>query len=249
MKSQLASSQRVKVRVIEYEDSDIAALVAAGKISELTTAINADRRQKVALVDFRADLSDKIEALGFKRKTETVTKDGKSEEQPAETEGDQIGRFVDALATGTFPVTDFTLPSGDDKVKETAALAYLQKLAFTCGDKKDVDGNPCYELDVNRPVSTSAGKNLIPKWAMEAATNIIKNGSQAKWVGNFTNGYTSASGVAIDPIAFDSFVAVAPDGSTPEAIQAVLDQNIKNLAKAIKAVRAQEDAKRAPEFV
>lgn len=249
MKSQLASSQRVKVRVIEYEDSDIAALVAAGKISELTTAINADRRQKVALVDFRADLSEKITALSFARKVEQITKDGKTEETHGETEGDHIGRFVDALALGTLTLPDFTLPSGDDKVKETAALAYLQKLAFTCGDKKDSDGNPCYELDVNRPVSTSAGKNLIPKWAMEAASNIIKNGSQDKWVTNFTSGYTSASGVAIDPIVFEDFKQVAPDGSTPEAIQGVLDLNIKNLAKAIKAVRAQEDAKRAPEFV
>ena len=75
MKVNLVSSQRVKVRVMEYEDADILAAVQAGKVAELTTAVNADRRQKVALVDFRADLSDLIEKAGFPAKVKTVTKE------------------------------------------------------------------------------------------------------------------------------------------------------------------------------
>ena len=248
MKVQLASSQCVKVRVREYEDADVIALVNAGKVTELTTAINADRRQKVALVDFRADLSDKIETGGFKRKVTSVMKDGKPEEVYDETEGDHIGRFVDALQAGQYTVDGFVLPSGDDKVKEQAAYGYLQKMAFTCGDKLDEEGNPCYELDVNRPVRTG-GAGLVPKWAMDAANAIINNKSEQKWIGNFTSGYTSASGVVIDPIPFDSFIQTPAQGATPEQAQEVRERNQKNLAKAIVAVRKQEETKRAPEFI
>ena len=248
MKTQLASSQKVKVRVIEYEDRDVLELAQNGKLSELTTAINADRRQKVALVDFRADASEKIEALGFKRKTTTVTKDGETDEVPSETEGDHIQRWVDALASGDVSYNDFTLPSGDDKQKELAALAYFQKLAYTCGDKVDSDGNPAYQLDVNRPVRTAGAGNLLPKWALEAAGNIIKNNSQTKWIHNFTNGYISGSGIAIDPIPFESFVNHAPAHATPEEKEAAHKLNQKHLAAAIIAVRKQEEAKRAPEF-
>lgn len=246
MKVQLASSQCVKVRVREYEDADIAKLVQDGKLGEITTAVNADRRQKVALVDFRADLSDKIIACGFARKTEPVTKDGKTEEVFAETEGDHIKRFTAALAGNTFQPNGFTLPTGDEKVKDDAAYAFLQKMAFTCGDKTDEEGNPCYELDINRPARTASGRGILPKWAMDAATNIINNGSEQKWIGNFTNGYTSASGILIDPIVFESFTQNG--GTTPEEKASVLDRNRKNLAAAIVSVRRQEETKRAPEF-
>jgi len=247
MKTQLTVSQKVKVRVIEYEEKDILELAQNGKLSELTVAINADRRQKVALVAFRADASEKIEAKGFSRKTTTVTKDGETSEVPSETEGDHIQRWIDALASGSFTEPDFTLPSGDDQVKETAALAHFQKLAFTCGDHTDDDGNPAYKLDVNRPERT-ASKGILPKWALEAAGNIIKNNSQAKWIKNFTEGYTSGSGITIDPIPFESFGAHAPAHATPEEKELVHKTNQKRLASAIVTVRKQEEAKRAPEF-
>lgn len=247
MKVNLASSQCVKVRVIEYEDTDVIALVQAGKVGELTTAINADRRQKVALVEFRQDLSEKIEALGFKRKVESITKDGQTVEVPAETEGDHIGRFTDALADGSLTLDGFTLPSGDDKVKNNAAIAYLQKLAFTCGDKTDAEGNPCYQLDVTRPVRV-AKSNLIPKWAMDAAATIIKNGSQAKWKANFTNGYTSVAGIAVDPVPFEDFEQVAAAEATPEQAEAIAQSNQKRLAAAVQAARKNEDSKRQSDF-
>jgi hypothetical protein len=249
MKTQLASSQRVKVRIKEYEDADIVALVGSGKVEEVTIAVNADRRQKEALVNFRKDLVEKIEALGYKRPVESVEKDGKTVETPTNTEGEDIKLFVDGLTTGNITVTGFERPSGDDKVQETAALAFLQTLAFQCGDEKDESGNPCYVLDVTRPVSTPGAKGAIPKWAMEAAGNIIKNNSTAKWITNFTNGYTSASGIVIDPIPFESFVQHAHAHATPEEKEALHQSNIKRLAAAIQAVRKQEDAKRAPEFV
>ena len=241
MKLNLASSQGVKVRVIEYEDADIVSLVNSGKTAEITIATNADRRQKVALVEFRADLSEKITALGFPIKTEDVTKDGQTVSVPSETEGEHIKRFIDALTTGAFSPAGFTLPSGDDKQKETAAYAFLQALAFTCGDKKDSDGNPCYELDVNRPVRVSTGGNLVPKWALEAATKILAGPNVAGWKSKFAAGFTSPEGITIDPIAVAPFDVAGTD-------EATVTQNRKNLAKALVEYDKQKRAKTASEF-
>lgn len=245
----LASSAGVKVRVREYQDADIVALVQQGKVTELTTAINADRRQKVALVDFRSDLSDKITALGFARKTTTATKDGEAQEVPDETEGEHINRFIDALVAGSFTHPSITISSGDEKAKQNSAYDALQKIAFTCGDKKTDDGLPCYELDVNRPVRTGGGKVGLPKWALESADKIIANGSTANWASKFTAGFTSPRGIAIDPIAFDSFVQVAPEGSTADTIQATNERNRRNLAAALVAYDRQEKSKQSDEFV
>ena len=240
MKLNLASSQGVKVRVMEYEDADVAALVAAGKVSELTIAINADRRQKVALVEFRSDVSEKITALGFAAKTETVTKDGQQVEVPAETEGEHIGRFIDALVAGTFTHHTITISSGDEKLKEASAIAALQALANECGDNTTPDGLPCYVLDVTRPVRVG-GSNLLPKWALEAAGKIIANNNTEAWAAKFTTGFTSPEGIDIDPIPFTPFNAEGTDEATVTA-------NKKHLARALVDYDKQKRAKTASEF-
>lgn len=247
MKINLASTQLgVNFRVSEYEDADILALVAdPTKLTRVTDAVNADRRQKVALVDARYDLSEKVDALGFKRLTETVTKDGESTTVPSETEGKHIKRFVDALVAGSFTTPGFTLPSGDEKVKENGALAFLQDLAYTCGDKTDDDGKPVYVLTLDK-TARKAGTGLIPKWAMEAATTIIKNGNQAPWLTKFTNGYTTNRGIVIDGFVPADFQQTG--GTTPEEKQNVYQSNVKNLAKAIVEVRRQENEKTQVEF-
>ena len=61
-KLNLASSQRVKVRVLEYTADEVLALANnPTTLALITIGVNDDRRQKVALVDFRADLSEKLE--------------------------------------------------------------------------------------------------------------------------------------------------------------------------------------------
>jgi len=238
----------VTFRIVEFEDSDILSLVQdPTKLARVTDCVNADRRQKVALVEARYDLSQKLNNdYGFKMLMETVKKDGEDVEVPAETEGKHIQRFVDALVDGTASPSGWTKPSGDAKVVENAAYAFLQTIANTCGDKTH-DGKPCYILDINKAIR-KPGVGLLPKYAKDAATNIINNGSQAKWAEKFTNGYTSGSGIAIDPIAFEAFDVVPPADASPADKQAILDRNIRNLARCIVEVRRQEEAKRAPEF-
>jgi hypothetical protein len=257
MKSTLQSSSGVKVRVLEYDEADIVRLVGEGKVAELTVAINADRRQKVALVEFRADLSTligdgneetKVVGLGFSPKTKSVVRDGETIEAPGETNGEHIDRFVSALQNGEFSPPGFALPSGDDKAKETAAYTYLQSLAFKCGDAKDDEGNACYILDITRTPRTGSG-GLIPKWANDAATNIFNNKSQHAWHEKLTNGFTNQRGVVIDPIPHDDFLSTPDHHATPEVKEQHHKNNVKKLAKALMAYDKQEKAKTASEFV
>lgn len=241
MKLNLASSAGVKARVMEYDEADVVALVQAGKVAEVTLAINADRRQKVALVEFRSDLSDKIAGIGFARLVESVTKDGETVEVPKETEGDHISRFIDALVAGTFTHDSITISSGDAKAKEASAYVALQALADQCGDQKTPDGLPCYILDVNRPVRTGGGGNLLPKWAQEASAKILGGTNVDGWVAKFTNGFTSPEGIAIDPIAFSPFTQAGTD-------EATVASNKKNLARALVDYDKQKRTKTASEF-
>ena len=237
----------VKFNVVEFEDTDILSMVTdPTKLARVTDCVNADRRQKIALVDARFDLSEKITAITFSRLTKQITKDNVSVTVPAETEGEHIKRFTDALVKGTFETPGFTLPSGDEKQKETAAYAFLQSIASTCGDKT-FNNQPAYVLDITKAVR-KPGTGLIAKWAMDAAATIIKNGNQAAWVTKFTSGYTSPRGIAIPPITFGDFTAVAAHHSTPEQVQAVHETNQKNLAKAIAEVRRIENDLMQPEF-
>lgn len=260
MKLNLASSAGVKARVMEYDEADVSALVTAGKIAEITIAINADRRQKVALVEFRAELSDRIGAgreataaegttpaqpaiigLGFKRAVkDTVIKNGESIEILI-TEGDHIAAFVAALTAGTFTHPSIVISSGDAKAKEASAYVALQAIADQCGDEKTPDGLPCYTLNIDRPVRTGGSGNLVPKWALEGATKILAGPNVESWVAKFTNGFTSPEGIVIDPIAFSSFTAAGTD-------EATVSQNRKNLAKALVEYDKQKRAKTASEF-
>lgn len=241
MKLNLASSQRVKCRVMEYEDADIIAAVNGGKVAEVTIAVNADRRQKEALVQFRKDLLGKIEALGWKIETESTVKDGETIETAKNTEGEEINKFVDALVAGTFTHSTITISSGDEKAKEVSALAALQSLANTCGDKTTPDGQPCYVLDITRPVRTSTGSNLLPKWALEAATKILAGPNVEAWKAKFASGFTSPEGIAIDPIAVAPFDVAGTDEATVTA-------NRKHLARALVEYDKQKRAKTASEF-
>jgi hypothetical protein len=238
----------IQFNVVEFDAKDILTLVQEPeKLARITEAVNADRRQKIALVDARYDLSVKVDGLGFKRVTKDVTVDGTTTQVPDETEGKHIKRFTDALADGSFTTDGFTLPSGDETNKQNAAIAFLQKLAFTCGDK-EFDGQPAYILNLDKTVR-KAGTGLIPKWALEAATTIIANKNTGSWATKFANGYTNNKGIVIDPIVHGDFEQKAAKGSIPEEKEAVHASNIKNLAKAITEVRRQENEKTQAEYV
>lgn len=249
MKNTTANTQfGVTFPVIEFEDADVLALVQdPTKLTRITDCMNADRRQKKALVEARFDLASRIGAgdtdakivgLGFARKMETVTKDGEAVEVPAETEVEYFKRFLDELAAGTATAEGFTLPSGDAATRDKAAKAFLQTLA----------NERTYTLDLEETIRKGGGSNLVPKWAKEGATNIIANNSQEKWAERFTNGYTSAAGVSIAPFAFSDFSVVAPHHATPDEKQKVHEKNVLNLAKGLVEQRRQENASRSGEF-
>lgn len=262
MKTNLVSSQRVKVRVIEFEDADILAAVQAGKVAELTIAVNADRRQKVALVEFRQDLSEKIETVGFKRLTETITKDGKASEEYTETEGEHIARTRVALSTPdgattklkdgtetplpTFRPVGFVLPPGDEKVREAAANAWIQGLAFECGDKKDEAGLPAYQLDISRP-EPKAKTGKLEQAYIDGATKIIANGNASAWATKFAKGFTSPppNNIPIDPFTHEDFLVAVPEDADATAAEAIRAKNVHNLALALRTYRKQEAVKLA----
>ena len=240
----------VTFSVVEFEEADIVSLIQdPTKLSRITDCVNADRRQKVALVDARFDLSESLKSLtpsGFARKTEQVKKDNELVDVPAETESQHIKRFIDGLVTGSFTTDGFHLPSGDDKVKEAAAYHFLQSLAAKCGDKEH-DGKAAYVLNLDK-AARQAGSGLVPKWAMDGAAQIIANGSQEKWAAKFTTGYTSGSGVAITPFPFEDFSVVAAHNATADEKAAVHETNKKRLAKCLVEQRRQENAARSGEF-
>jgi hypothetical protein len=236
--------------IANLEDSDVLlAIQEPAKLTRITDVLNMYLGNKTVSVEASSDLADKIESAGFKRETETTIKDGESVELPTERHS-TLGKFIqsalDALVAGTWRPEGFTLPSGDDKQKEKGALAFLQTYADACGNSS-LDGKGCYLPTLEKTTRTGSG-GLIPKWAMDGARQIIANGSQAKWAEKFTNGYTSGSGVAIDPIAFEDFQVVPDANASATNKQAVLDTNVKRLAKCLVEQRSQENAKRAQEF-
>ena len=102
MKQNKANTQLgVTFNVVEFEDSDILSLISDPvKLTRITDCVNADRRQKIALVDARYDLSEKIStSYGFTRKTKNVVADGVTTTVPDETEGAHpevgVGRCCD----------------------------------------------------------------------------------------------------------------------------------------------------------
>jgi len=172
----------VKYNIAEYEDSDVLLLVQdPTKLTRLTDVLNMYLGNKTVSVEASDDLSEKIEHAGFARKMQTVTADGQSVEVPAP-EHDTNGKFIDAaiaaLVAGSWRPANFTLPSGDDKHKETAALAFLQTLAETCGNS-ELNGSKCYMPSLEKTTRTGTG-GLLPKWAMDTATQILNAGLATK---------------------------------------------------------------------
>lgn len=233
-----------------YEPDDVLTLTQEpAKLSRITEILNLWLGNKTVSVDATDSLAEAIENLGFVRKTETVEKDGEQVEVPTEehdTNGKFIGCATDALVTGEWTPSGFTLPSGDENHKRKAALAYLQSLANTCGTSEH-DGQKCFVPSLER-TARKGGLGILPKWALAGATQIINNGSQAKWHEKFTSGYTSASGVAIDPIEHDDFQVKAAHNASADEKEATHQQNVKRLAKCLVEQRRQEEAKRAGEF-
>lgn len=242
----------VTFNVLEFEDPDIIKLVTEdGKASRITDAVNADRRQKVALVDARSFLSAligegdedwKITGLGFKRAVVETVKRGDEDVDVYETENTHIERFVDALVDGSFVPSGHTI-TGEGDARRTSAIAYLQTLANQCGDKEH-DGQKCFVLNLDQAVR-KPGAGLIPKGALESAENIFKAGKERleHWHNQFTNGYTSAKGIKIDPIAHESFLEKAAKGATPEQKEAHHQAMVRRLGKCIHAARQQERQK------
>jgi preprotein translocase subunit YajC len=229
--------------VNEFEDADVLLLVQEPtKLTRITDCMNADRRQKKALVEARYDLASriasgdeeaKIVGLGFLRKMETVKKDDVEVEIPAETEVEFFKRFIDALVTGEFAPDGFSLPSGDNKVKEKAALAFLQTLA----------SERTYTLDLEQTVR-KGGSGLIPKWAMETAKNIIAANLAEKSRNKHLAGYTNGSGYVIAPIVCDE-LQHAPSHATADEKEKVHQANIKAVAKWCHAAQKQENEQKA----
>jgi hypothetical protein len=168
--------------------------------------------EKGSLVEGRDVLSDVLEKqYSFPMLTKTVTKKFKTKPDetaivPDETEKDHINRFRKAVLTGEH-IVDGVEP------KEAALEAFLQGI---------VDGKGPFAADASKPERTGKSK-LPPQYALKAADNVIKNGSQAKWVNTFTQ----------ESVPFEDF-------QTPD-----LSVNRIRLAWAIKA---REDAKAEVEY-
>lgn len=215
------------IRVEQYEPADIATAIKDPKnLGFVTDIVNKYLRQKSALVEGRDQLSTLIvEKLKFAPKLDKVKKvvDGKEEiiESWAETEGELIARFRAAVRKGEFKVEGWP-------TDEAGFEAKLQELADQCGDTDDQGKSlytpPRFKLDITVPERVKKDKNP-PKYAVEAATNIIKNGSQAKWVATFKK----------ESVAFEDFSVKGDDAG-----------NLRRLAWAIKA---REDAKAKNEYV
>lgn len=262
----------ITFKVVEFQDSDVLEMVKdAAKLARITDCANADRRQKVALVDARFDLAQLIGTgtepdgtviegvtgtLGFKREVKSITKNNETVYAWDETENDFINRFVDALVDESFTVEGYTNPTGDTKVKDTHARKFLQSLADRCGDQKftgvastpDGEGTTsvtdaiCYVLDITKTERKSTGPG-IPKWALETADIIISKGLAEQSRNKHLAGYTSASGITIDPIVCGE-LQVAHGHHTPEEKEAVHQTNRKTVARWCAEARRQENEKR-----
>lgn len=256
------------IRVLQYEDADVRKLLEVpANLTLVTDIINKYCRQKDALVEFRDDLTVAlIEDIKFPMEMETVKVDGKDVKQPAETPGEHLIRFISALIKGEFVHPKFPVTGADNNAKEASVYAALQTFADTMGDT-DIKGvaiprdektgrltapGYSYRLDIARPERKPGKAKTPPDYAIEGATSIINNGSEAKWAEKFTKGFKDAQGVTIDPIAFQPFDTKAPKGADAAAVEAVRQTNITNLAWAIAEkeaqVREKTKAKKMLEF-
>ena len=204
----VASLSLLQGAKVGFYDSVEAIDADSGKAGTALNLANRYMSEKGALVEFRDVFATKLaEATGFAMLTKTVTKkykDGTSEDVvlPNETEVKFVNRFRAACAAGE--VTGWP--------KEEAAVeAKLQEFADSLGQ---------FDCDSSTPVREGKSKNP-PKYALEAAANVIKNGSQAKWQGIFAN-----EGITHQP--FDTDDANANTIALAWAIKAREDAKAKN---------------------
>lgn len=264
-RTQIGLAEAITARVKEFELPDLLEMLKdPEKANRVLDAVNDDRRQKRALVDFRADLADKLATNSpntddnsaaegsLKLLERNITKrDDKGNPTRWETDSDFIERVQQALMHGHITAPDLTV-TGSNELKEKAVDTWLQNIANSLpGDAKHDDGKGCYVLDLNRAVRTGGKGPGVPKWALDTADQAFAKGHEhvTKLHGMFMNGYTAGSGVVIDPFPFTDFRVVAPHDATPEAKQAVHESNRKALARAIATARQQEDEKRQSDFV
>lgn len=269
----------ITFKVVEFQDVDVLEMVKdATKLARITDCANADRRQKVALVDARFDLAQLIGTgtepdgtpiegvtgtLGFKREVKNFTKNNETVYAWGETENDFINRFVDAIADGSFTVEGYNPATGDAKVKDTHARKFLQSLADTCGDQKftglaENPAGPEHPLLTVTDVATyilditkterKSAGPGIPKWALETADLIITKGLAEQSRAKHLAGYTNSNGIAIDPIVCGE-LQVAHPHHTPEEKEAVHQANRKTVAKWCAEARRQENEKRQKDAV
>ncbi len=218
------------------EYANLAEIQADGGTDTLiTAAINNYIHQKSGLVEGRDDLYTYIvDVLGFTPLMETVKVDGKDVEQPSETEGKLIARFVAELVKGTFTHKDFTVTGADADAKEASVWATLQEIVDAPRTVKIKDKEvKLFDLrnDIKTPIRTSKPKTP-PAYAIAGAKSIFsdtaKDGTPKKdnlatrlkkWADTFTK----------EGITFTAFDKADDKGVVAN------DGNITNLAWAIQA--------------
>lgn len=197
---------------------------AAGETGASNRLANLYMRQKGVLVDGRDDLQAALETLtGFKQlmTTETVKKEDGTEEKksvPAEKPGEWWSRFKKAVLTG--------------ELKHAKLNGTSQEL-FEESVRVIAHGLGPYLCDPKKAVREAKEKKLADLW-LNAAKQIIANGTQAKWEANFRNGTKEVP----TPTPFEPFTTPTPAGASPEEAARVLETNATNLGWAIKAYDA-----------
>lgn len=252
-------------RVNIYETAEIVELVKdPKKLALVTNVVNMYLGQKDVLVWGRGDL---VHAMQIKTSLPRATKKETNDEGVervvfAETEAQYKERFVAEAVKGNVKEVKVD-PAQDADAREKAVYAFLQNLANQCGDF-DEKGNPvprdkddwltapafAYKLDVTRPEKSSKPKTA-PKYALEGASNIIDKGGEKSvkaWIEKLSKGFTAKTGEKITPIAFAPFDTKPAAGATPEAVEAIRQTNLNNLAMAIVDVEEQKRAQRAGEY-
>lgn len=251
------------IPVAEYQTSDITAAVAKDPkvVERLTDIANLYLRQKDALVDARDWIWEAIKAKTKYDKFETEevkSSDGTVTKVEKHPEAKNINKFVADMLTGTFKTDVIAITGTTDDTREASIWAVLQswvdaasKTAYNETTKAD-GPLPTGQLsrwynDFVKAPRVSKPKEPA-KWAAEIAQRVIANKSEAKWVANWTKGYTNKAGIKIDPFVFQPFDAVPAKDATAEAAAAVRDTNVKNLGFAFMEDAAQVRAKTSTEY-
>lgn len=250
------------IPVEQYTSPEITAAVAKDPkvLDRLTEIANLYLRQKDALVDARdwlwETIKKKTSYLGFetedvKAADGTITKVEKYPEQK------NINKFVADLLTGTFKTDKVVITGTDSETREASVWSVLQSWIDAASKTETDDKGAEVPLPAGRlsrwyndfTKAPRVGKAKVPaKWASEQALVIINNKSEAKWVKNWTAGYTNKAGIKIDPFVFQPFNTVPAKDATAEVVGSTRETNLKNLAFALMDDAAQVRAKTSAEY-